>query len=113
MLRLIAAFTLAATSTLLLAASDGANYIGAGADTEMDCDGGPASVEGASNHITFRGGCSSLEITGAANIITIDLASNARISVTGASNEIYWTAPQGTRPKQDITGAGNRVVRAK
>ncbi len=113
MLRASAALILAATSTLLLAADDGASYTGAGANSEMDCDGGPASVEGASNTIIFEGACRSLKITGAGNIVTIDLAAQSTISIEGASNEVYWTAPKGTRPKQKVSGAGNRVMRAR
>lgn len=109
MFRLLAVLTLTATSTLLLAADGGAGYTGAGADSEMDCAGGPATIQGASNTIRFTGRCSSLEIIGASNIITIDLAAGSSIYIQGASNEVYWTAPKGTRPKQNVTGAGNSV----
>lgn len=90
-----------------------AEFSGAGETSELDCGGGAASVEGASNVLTITGACSSLTIAGASNRITIDLASTSAIRVEGADNEIYWRAPGTAKPRVSVTGAGNRIARLR
>ncbi|MDV3456529.1 DUF3060 domain-containing protein [Sphingomonas sp. HF-S4] len=90
-----------------------ADFTGAGEESELDCNGGAASIEGASNVMTITGACTSLTITGAGNRVTIDLAKVSRIRVVGASNEIYWRAPGTAKPRLSVQGAGNRISRAR
>lgn len=105
-------FTSAALFAALPAQAQ-AEFTGAGEESELDCNGGGASIEGASNVMTITGACTSLMITGAGNRVTIDLAKVSRIQVVGASNEIYWRAPGTAKPRLSVTGAGNRISRAR
>ncbi len=86
------------------------SFEGAGQKSELDCDGGGAVVEGASNTLTIHGPCTSLTVTGAGNRITIDLAAKSTIRIEGADNEIKWRAPANSRPKTSTVGAGNRIL---
>ena len=88
-------------------------FDGAGQRSTLDCDGGQAIVSGASNELTITGPCNGLTLQGASNIIRIDLTSAASISVEGASNEIIWTAPSGSKPKIRSVGAANQIYRAR
>lgn len=88
-------------------------FEGAGATSELDCDGGTASIMGASNTMTVSGRCTQLVIEGAGNRVRVDLASKGVIRITGASNVVTWTTPDATKPQVRVTGAGNQVSRAR
>ncbi|AQR75856.1 hypothetical protein BXU08_11830 [Sphingomonas sp. LM7] len=90
-----------------------AEFTGAGEESELDCDGAAATIEGASNILTITGACTSLTVTGAGNRITVDLAQASRIQVVGADNEIRWRAPGTAKPRLSVTGAGNRISRQR
>ena len=108
-LRLI---SLALFLPLLGTAHANADFSGAGQEMELDCDGGVATIQGASNIMHITGACSALVIEGASNKVHVDLAKGARIQVVGADNEVRWTAPEGTKPKLNVVGAANRIARA-
>lgn len=88
-------------------------FTGAGEESELDCDGGSVRVEGADNMLTIHGRCTSLIIEGASNRITIDLGAQSTIRVTGAGNQIRWTAPAQAKPRVRVTGAANTIARIK
>ncbi|USU07508.1 DUF3060 domain-containing protein [Sphingomonadaceae bacterium OTU29MARTA1] len=87
-------------------------FQGAGQASEIDCDGGEAQINGASNTITVNGPCTLLSVQGAGNIVTVDLAAKSTIRVVGSGNRITWQAPEKVRPRVSITGADNRIRRA-
>ena len=97
----------------LYAQSSGASVSGAGTTATYDCNGGPATIEGAGNTITFVGGCKSLNISGASNIVHVELAPGAPIIISGAGNRVGWTMAGKGAPRQRIMGADNRVTRAR
>lgn len=88
-------------------------FSGAGEKSEIDCNGGSVHIEGASNTLTVHGPCTGLNVTGAGNRITIELAAKSAIRVEGADNEILWIAPGAAKPNIRVTGAGNRVARRR
>jgi len=90
-----------------------AEFTGAGEHSEMDCDGGSATIEGASNTLVIHGPCTALNVTGAGNIITIDLAEKSLIRIEGASNQIQWSAPGAAKPRISVVGAANRISRRR
>ncbi len=96
--------------TPVLAQSD---FSGAGETSELDCDGGAAAISGASNTMRITGGCTQLVIEGAGNRVEVDLASNGVVRITGASNQIAWTTPDGSKARVSVTGAGNRVYQRR
>ena len=93
---------------------DGVHIEGAGQENHyLDCNGGRAHIQGASNELTITGACSSLTIEGAANIVRIDLAPGAPVRIGGASNQVNWSMPGNARPRLSIQGAANRVQRVR
>ncbi|BAV64549.1 DUF3060 domain-containing protein [Sphingobium cloacae] len=90
-----------------------ADFTGAGQTTELDCGGDSASITGASNQVHISGSCRLLTIEGADNRIHVSMAKGGVIRLTGASNEIHWSTPDGSRPRIQITGADNRISQMK
>lgn len=90
-----------------------AHFEGAGDHAELDCDGGIARIEGASNVMTVTGRCSQLVIEGADNEVRVELASKGVIRIEGASNRVIWTTPDGSKPQLRISGAANRISAAR
>ncbi|MEN3748283.1 DUF3060 domain-containing protein [Sphingomonas sp. HF-S3] len=99
----------AAAVFLALPAQAQTVFTGAGEESELDCDGGAVSVEGASNTLTITGDCTRLTVSGASNRITVELAAASSIRVEGAGNQIRWRAPGTAKPRTSIVGAGNRI----
>jgi len=90
-----------------------AEFSGAGATTELDCDGGTAKITGATNTVRVTGKCARLEIQGAGNEVRVELAPKGVISIVGASNVVVWSTPDGSKARTSIQGADNRVSQAK
>ncbi len=90
-----------------------ARYEGAGATQEMDCEGGTATIAGASNTMTITGSCRALVIEGAGNRVRVDLASKGSIRISGASNQVVWRTPDGSKARVSVAGAGNRVSQSR
>ena len=88
--------------------------VNGGAQTaSLQCTGaGNLSVTGAANTLKVTGPCKNVTVTGAANHITIELAEGARLSITGAGNDVRYKAPAGSKPAIAITGAGSKAVSA-
>lgn len=108
--RLMLAAAIAALPATAFAQSQ---FSGAGANTELDCDGGTAKITGASNTVRISGNCTRVEIEGAGNTVRVELAPKGVITVVGASNIINWSTPDGSKPRTNIQGAGNRVSQAR
>lgn len=102
-------------STLALPASLAAqaSYEGAGATQELDCDGGTATIQGASNTIRVTGRCSALVIEGAGNRVQVDLAPKGSVRISGASNIVTYRTPDRSKARINVAGAGNRVSMAR
>lgn len=105
-----AAIAMMTTATPAFANAD---FTGAGQTIDLDCDGKSATIVGANNEMTITGHCQLLSIEGAANRVHVQMAKNGVIRVTGASNEIDWATPDGSKPRLQITGAGNRISKAR
>lgn len=90
-----------------------ASFEGAGQQSELDCNGGSATVSGADNILVIAGACTELTVQGAGNRIRVDLASLSTVHVQGAGNDISWTAPADSKPKVMISGVDNRVHRTR
>lgn len=90
-----------------------ADFTGAGEESELDCGGGAATITGAENRLQISGGCTTLSVQGAGNVISVDMAAKSAIHVTGAGNEIRWIAPGQAKPRLHIVGAGNKISRQK
>ena len=86
-----------------------ASFEGAGEQGELDCSGGTATISGASNRMTVTGGCKQLVVEGADNVVRVELASKGVIRIVGASNQVQWTTPDGSKAQLRVTGAGNRI----
>ncbi|TZG24918.1 DUF3060 domain-containing protein [Sphingomonas montanisoli] len=95
------------------AAQANADFNGAGQQAELDCEGGAVDINGANNILVVHGSCTRLNLQGAGNRVTIDLAKQASIAITGANNDIRWKAPATTKPKITSVGVGNKIYRAK
>lgn len=92
----------------------GVHIEGAGQEHhELDCEGGEAHIEGASNRLTITGRCSSLTIEGADNQVRVDLAPGAQVHIEGASNRVTWTMAGNGRPRVSVQGAANSVQRSR
>jgi hypothetical protein len=98
---------------VLTAATNGASINGVDQTTTLNCQGGPASVNGVDNKIIITGNCKSLLVDGTGNEIRINLSSSANITVKGVENQVYWTAPKGSKPRIKIAGVDNVVLREK
>ncbi len=105
--------TIAAGMLVAPAAHAQSDFSGAGETSELDCDGGTATISGASNTMRVTGRCTRLVIEGAGNRVEVDLASKGAIRITGASNQVAWTTPDGSKARVSVAGAGNRVYQRR
>jgi Protein of unknown function (DUF3060) len=113
MLKFAAILALTSTAGIVMAATNGASVNGVEQETTVNCEGGPATVGGVDNKVTFIGNCTSLFVDGTDNEIRINLSTSANVTVKGVDNRIYWTAPKGKKPRVNISGVDNVVLRAK
>jgi hypothetical protein len=91
----------AQSGTAISIAEGGGNY-------DYDCNGGDVYVSGSGNTVNLHGQCGTLFITGATNVITVDIVT--AINLTGANNHIMWkAATSGAQPVIANTGVDNIV----
>ncbi|GAD49292.1 hypothetical protein NT2_05_02120 [Caenibius tardaugens NBRC 16725] len=109
LIRRVTVMAVAAVGLASLSAYAQDSFQGAGQNSQLDCAGKSAEIVGADNDLVITGACQRLEIQGASNRIRVDMAKNGIIEVTGASNTIHWTTPDGSRPRLRVTGAANRI----
>ncbi len=77
--------------------------------TAAACLGRDATVRGTANQVTLAGPCRSLRIEGSRNVVSVDLARGAPVSVTGDYNQVVY-APPGPPPVTTLKGYWNQVV---
>ena len=82
----------------------------AGATRTVACNGGAAQVEGARNLIKFTGVCTSLQVRGDGNAISIPLSGQSRIDIEGGHNRVHYSAMAGIAPQLRIVGDGTEVL---
>lgn len=83
---------------------------GTGHQRSFPCNGRKVVVEGSNHVITLTGECASLEVSGAHNSVTVNLAPQSTLDVSGASHTVVWSSKG--EPKQDVSGAGHKISRA-
>jgi hypothetical protein len=74
----------------------------------LDCVGGKAAIMSSNNELTLTGKCSSLDLAGSGNKITIDFAPAAKVNISGSVNAIVWTNADGKSPT--IIDVGSRSM---
>lgn len=75
-----------------------------GQTASYSCSGGPVTINGAGNNLTFTGTCQVANVNGDSN--TVALETVEVVNVNGARNQITWT---GSKPQVNNNGAGNTV----
>ena len=91
----------------------------------IDCNGSTVSVGGDDNHLTIKGDCSKLKVSGDDNVIdagsvkeidvsgsdnTISVDTVAKISASGDDNTIRWTrGAAGKAPQISLKGKDNKI----
>ena len=75
--------------------------------SNLDCKGKAAVVNGSENVLTYTGFCSGLRVTGNNNTIRIQMLPNSVIKVDGVGNTIQWTGKNA--PKVSVKGADNTI----
>ena len=82
---------------------------GAGETGTYDCRGRGVTITGASNKIRLVGRCTSVQVTGALNEVTVD--SVGSIVVSGTQSKVIWRSGlDGGRPDVNVTGFGSSVT---
>ncbi len=104
--RLVSALTLSLAASPVAGHADPVLVQAAGSTRTVACADAPAMIEGARNLITFTGHCTSLQIRGDSNIVSIPLAEPGNIDIEGNGNRIRYTAAAGVRPQLRIVGNG-------
>ena len=59
--------------------------------------------------ITLTGTCASLDVSGAANTVTVTLAPGAPLTVAGSGQKVHWRSSG--EPRQDFSGVDNDIRR--
>lgn len=75
------------------------------------CNGRSLLVEGSDHVITTTGICSSVEVSGANNSVTAEVAPKGRLAVAGTLHKVNWKSSG--EPDQDLSGIDNKVTRLK
>lgn len=84
---------------------------GIGHQRTFPCNGRKVIVDGADHVITLTGVCSALELTGGDNTISITLAPNGLLDVSGTNQKVTWASSG--EPRQSIHGIDNKINRVK
>ena len=81
----------------------------AGADHKMTlpCKGRAVIVAGSGHVIRLTGTCASVDVSGAANNVTANLAPGGLLTVAGSDHDVRYFSSGEVR--RDLSGAGNRV----
>ncbi len=79
-----------------------------------DCAGRDVTVTGNRSAYVIRGFCKSLTVRGDLLAVQAELASGARIAITGQGSIVSWAVkPRGHAPAAIVRGQGSRVQRAE
>lgn len=108
-----AAFAQSPTEGLggISAAGKGAQLLGSGRTTTLNCSGKEAQITGSKNTVTLTGGCTNLKMLGSNNVVNAELGANARIEFVGSNNTLTWSTPDGEEPKVQSVGKGNTLTK--
>lgn len=82
---------------------------GSGHERTFPCNGRKVVVQGSGHVLTFTGVCSSVELYGVNNKLTVQVAPNGSLSITGADHQVKWQSTG--EPTQDFSGANNKIVK--
>jgi hypothetical protein len=88
----------------------GAQLLAEAANRTLDCAGADAVIGGSRNTAVVTGGCSSLQIRGDGNVVTISLGAGALIDIEGSGNRIKIAATTGAAPRLRIMGGSTEVT---
>jgi hypothetical protein len=75
--------------------------------SQLDCKGKVAVVNGSENVLTYTGFCGGLRVKGNGNTIIVQLLPNSLLKVEGVDNTIRWTGKNA--PKVSVKGADNTI----
>jgi hypothetical protein len=84
---------------------------GNGHKRSFPCNGRALIVEGTDHVVTTTGVCSSVEVTGANNSVTAEVAPKGKLIVAGTLHKVEWKSTG--EPVQDMSGVDNQVKRVK
>ena len=84
---------------------------GNGHKRSFPCNGRVLIVEVTDHIVTTTGVCSSVEVTGANNSVTAEVAPKGKLIVAGTLHKVEWKSTG--EPEQDLSGADNQVKRVK
>lgn len=90
------------------AIAEPARLAASGVRAIIGCPGGGASVAGSGNDVTVSGHCTSLDVTGSDNLVSIDLGPGGVARIDGDRNRVVFTGPQA--PEAVTHGAYNVVL---
>ena len=84
----------------------------AGADHKMTlpCKGRAVIIAGSGHVIRLTGTCASVDVSGAANTVTANLAPGGLLTVAGSDHDVRYFSSGEVR--RDLSGADNRVAPA-
>ena len=84
---------------------------GSGHQRTFPCNGRKVIVDGTDHVITLTGVCSGLELSGGDNTVSITLAPNGLLEVSGTGHKVKWASSG--EPRQAIYGVDNKINRVK
>lgn len=105
-----AALCVAAAGTVDAQSGNQSSFTGSNQTGSLDCNKGPAQVMGSYNVLRISGACSSLQVAGSGNKITVELGPGGTLNVSGSNNAITWTSTDGKPPTLTSKGSGNAVM---
>lgn len=82
---------------------------GYGHQRTFPCNGRKVLISGTKHVLTFTGVCASVEITGAENKVTAQVAPAGTLSVSGSKQQVNWQSTG--EPNQKIAGAEHKIVK--
>lgn len=77
----------------------------------IPCNGRRVAISGSDNVIQLTGTCASLDINGVDNRVTVTVAPNGSISVSGTGQVVNWSSTGS--PRISNQGVDNRITRVQ
>ena len=84
---------------------------GSGHKRTVPCDGRKLEVVGTDHVVTVTGVCSSVEILGVHNTVTVEVKPTGRLEVTGTDHVVRWKSEG--KISQSVNGIGHKITRVK
>lgn len=82
---------------------------GNGHHRTFPCNGRKVLIGGSEHVLTFTGVCSSVELSGVNNKLTVQVAPTGSLTVAGADHQVHWQSTG--EPSQEFSGANNKIVK--